>query len=76
MPERSSVRLGRHGDEYVFDAAAGLHDAVMRLAVLGVGPDPEVIFEEHGVGEKRTTMLSSTLISARGAYSPPNTGPG
>ena len=47
---RRPVRLGRHGDEYIFNVARGLHDSVMGFALLGTGPDPEIMFEEHGTG--------------------------
>jgi hypothetical protein len=38
----------------VFDQAAGLHDRVMGLSVVGdfASGDPEVIFEEHGIGQR------------------------
>lgn len=51
VPRRQPVRLGTHGGVSIFDSAAGLHDAVTGIAVIGAAADPEVIFEEHGVGE-------------------------
>jgi hypothetical protein len=51
VAQRKSVRLGKHGDAYLFEASLGLHEEVMGLAVLGSPPDPEVMFVEHGTGE-------------------------
>lgn len=47
---RRPVRLGRHGDKSVFEQAAGLHEEVTGLTVVGEfgSDDPEVMFEEHG----------------------------
>lgn len=44
------VRLGMHGGKSIFEQAAGLHEPVAGLAVVGSpgGDDPEVMFEEHG----------------------------
>jgi hypothetical protein len=51
---RQPVRLGIHDGKPVFEQAAGLHDAVMGLSVVGgfTSGDPEVIFEEHGTGQR------------------------
>jgi hypothetical protein len=49
---RRGVRLGSHADGCVFEAIQGLHDPVMGLAVVGgSSPDPEVMWEEHGLGQ-------------------------
>jgi hypothetical protein len=49
--QRQPVRLGKHGSDYMFEKAAGLHQDVMGLAVVTVDAhDPEVMFEEHGMG--------------------------
>lgn len=52
IPQRHAVRLGLHGGQPIFGAAAGLHEPVMGLAVVGPpgDPDPDVMFEEHGIG--------------------------
>jgi hypothetical protein len=45
-----TVRLGMHGGKSVFEQAAGLHEEVAGLTVVGEfdTDDPEVMFEEHG----------------------------
>jgi hypothetical protein len=49
---RQPVRLGMHGPDYIFEKAVGLHENVMGLAVLPGNPrDPEVMLEEHGMGQ-------------------------
>jgi hypothetical protein len=49
---RHGVRLGSHADGFVFEAARGLHDPEMGLAVVGGSlPDPEVMWEEHGTDQ-------------------------
>jgi hypothetical protein len=49
---RQGVRLGTHQGEYVFEKAIGLHDDETAIAVVSLGArDPEVLFEEHGLGE-------------------------
>jgi hypothetical protein len=51
---RQPVTLGIHDGKPVFEEAAGLHDAVMGLSVVGgfTSGDPQVIFEEHGTGQR------------------------
>ena len=46
---RQAVRLGQHGNgDYLYDVLKGLHDPVTWVATIGMPPDPEIIFEEHG----------------------------
>jgi hypothetical protein len=54
MRQRQSVRLGKHGDEYIFKRVQGLHDDVTGIAVVvgGDPDDPEILFKEHGTGER------------------------
>src|SRR3954463_14985866 len=49
---RLPVRLGKHGSDYVFEKAIGLHEDATGIAVIPGGDtrDPEVMFEEHGLG--------------------------
>lgn len=51
--QRLPVRLGKHGPHYIFERAVGLHEDATGIAVVGVDPhDPEILFEEHGVGKR------------------------
>lgn len=49
-PSRSPVRLGTHGEDYIFERAAGLRTGAVGIAVVGTGRDPELLFEEHALG--------------------------
>jgi hypothetical protein len=68
------VRLGAHADGFVFEVAKGLHDPVMGLAVVGGSMrDPDVMWEEHGLGEPcrylkvhRNATLNEDLGPAEG----------
>jgi hypothetical protein len=52
QPTRLGVRLGAHADGSVFEVIEGLHALVLGLAVVGgSSPDPEVMWEEHGLGK-------------------------
>lgn len=54
---RQGVRLGSHQNEFIYERAAGLRDAVTGIAVVGGSrPDPEILFEEHGM-ERRCEYL-------------------
>lgn len=51
--QRLPVRLGKHGSEYIFERAVGLHEDATGVAVVGVDArDPEILFEEHGLGTR------------------------
>jgi hypothetical protein len=53
MKRREGVRLGKAGPDYIFERAAGLHDDAAGIAVVGMDPhDPEILFEEHGLGRR------------------------
>lgn len=47
MAPGDPVRLGAHGDEWIFERLRGLREPGTGLAVLGEPPDPPVMFEEH-----------------------------
>jgi len=48
-----SVRLGSHDGKPVFEQVKGLHDDAAGLTVVGGfnSGDPEVMFEEYGLGK-------------------------
>lgn len=69
---RNPVRLGAHGDEWIFERLRGLHEPDMGLAIIGVaaGHDPDVIFEEHG-----TDRTCEYLVPWPNAQLNPEAGP-
>ena len=50
---RRPVRLGKHGDEYIFKRVVSLRGDATGIAVAVVDAnDPEILFEEHGLGQR------------------------
>jgi hypothetical protein len=60
------VRFGLHGGDPIFKQAEGLHEGVTGLTVVGGSgaEDPEVMFEEHAMGEMCSyfELLKDTVL--------------
>jgi hypothetical protein len=53
VKQRQGVRLGKSGSDFIWERAVGLHEDATGLAVVGMDVhDPEIIFEEHGLGKR------------------------